>query len=102
MEDYAEILDQDGVAKLQTLVRLTQRMEDLINSLLYFSRLGRAELMRQSVNLSEIVQQVIATLTMARPQSDVEFRIPQTLPIVLCDRAQISELFTNLSDCPFS
>ncbi|HEY9663726.1 MAG TPA: GAF domain-containing protein, partial [Allocoleopsis sp.] len=39
MEDYAEVLTDDGVAKLETLVRLTQRMEDLINSLLYFSRL---------------------------------------------------------------
>jgi two-component system, chemotaxis family, sensor kinase Cph1 len=96
MEDYAETLDEDGIAKLQTLVRLTQRMEDLINSLLYFSRLGRAELMRQSVNLNELVQQAIATLTIARPQIDIEFRIPQLLPTVACDRAQVNELFTNL------
>ncbi|MBE9182917.1 GAF domain-containing protein [Oculatella sp. LEGE 06141] len=57
LEDYAKALTDDGVAKLETLVRLTQRMEDLINSLLHFSRLGRAELMRQSVNLNELVQQ---------------------------------------------
>jgi len=96
MEDYAEALEGDGIAKLETLVRLTQRMEDLINSLLHFSRLGRAELMRQSVNLDEVVQQVIATLTIARPQSEVEFRVPQPLPRMECDRAQINELFTNL------
>jgi len=96
MEDYAESLHEDGVAKLQTLVRLTQRMEDLINSLLHFSRLGRAELMRQPVNLDELVQQAIATLTMARPQSDIEFRIPRPLPTLACDRAQVNELFTNL------
>ncbi|BCL37254.1 ATP-binding protein [Nostoc sp. MS1] len=96
MEDYAEVLNDDGVAKLQTLVRLTQRMEDLINSLLHFSRLGRAELMRQTVNLNELVQQAIATLTIARPQTEVEFRIPQTLPNLECDRAQVNELFTNL------
>jgi two-component system, chemotaxis family, sensor kinase Cph1 len=96
MEDYADILDDDGIAKLQTLVRLTQRMEDLINSLLHFSRLGRAELIRQPVNLNELVQQVITTLSIARPQSEVEFRIPQPLKSVQCDRAQIIELFTNL------
>ncbi len=96
MEDYAEVLDDDGIGKLQTLVRLTQRMEDLINSLLYFSRLGRAELIRKTVNLNELVQQVIATLTITRPQSEVEFRLPQPLPSVLCDHAQINELFTNL------
>ncbi|MEH2094043.1 ATP-binding protein [Nostoc sp.] len=96
MEDYADVLDDDGIAKLQTLVRLTQRMEDLINSLLHFSRLGRAELSRQSVNLNELVQQVIATLTIARPQSEVEFRIPQPLNNIQGDRAQINELFSNL------
>lgn len=96
MEDYEEVLDEDGVAKLQTLVRLTQRMEDLINSLLYFSRLGRTELMRQTVNLDELVHQTIATLTIARPQNEVEFRIPQPLPSIEGDLAQVNELLTNL------
>ncbi|MCU0544419.1 MAG: GAF domain-containing protein [Oscillatoriaceae cyanobacterium Prado104] len=96
MEDYGEILNEDGVAKLQTLVRLTQRMEDLINSLLHFSRLGRAELLRQPVNLDDLIHQVIATLNMARPQNAIEFRIPRPLPAIECDLAQVSELFTNL------
>lgn len=96
MEDYAETLNDDGMKKLQTLVRLTQRMETLINSLLHFSRLGRNELIMQSINLHEIVQQAIATLSIARPQSEVEFRIPQPLPMIKCDRAQVNELFTNL------
>ncbi|MBD2355965.1 GAF domain-containing protein [Tolypothrix sp. FACHB-123] len=96
IEDYGDILNEDGVAKLQTLVRLTQRMENLINSLLHFSRLGRAELIRQPVNLHDLVQQAIATLTISRPQDQVDFRIPQTLPIVECDRAQVNEVFTNL------
>ena len=96
MEDYVEVLDEDGVAKLQTLVRLTQRMEDLINSLLHFSRLGRAELVRQTVDLDELVQQVRSTLSIARPQSEVEFRIPQPLKSIECDRTQMNELFTNL------
>jgi chemotaxis family two-component system sensor kinase Cph1 len=75
---------------------LTQRMEDLINSLLYFSRLGRAELIRQPVNLNDSVQNAIATLTISRPQNPIDFRLPQSLPIINCDRAQIDELFTNL------
>jgi two-component system, chemotaxis family, sensor kinase Cph1 len=96
MEDYGEILNEDGTSKLKTLVRLTQRMEDLINSLLHFSRLGRAEPIKQEVNLNDLLQQAIATLTIARPQNWVEFRIPRPLPTIECDRAQINELFTNL------
>jgi light-regulated signal transduction histidine kinase (bacteriophytochrome) len=96
MEDYGDVLNEDGISKLQTLVRLTQRMEDLINSLLHFSRLGRAELIRQPVNLDDLVHQVITTLTISRPQNSTEFRIPRRLPEMECDRAQVNELFTNL------
>jgi two-component system, chemotaxis family, sensor kinase Cph1 len=96
MEDYANVLDADGVSKLNTLVRLTQRMEDLINSLLYYSRLGRSELSRQPTNLNNVVQQVIESLRISHPQNPVEFRIPHALPMIYCDRTQISEVFTNL------
>lgn len=96
MEDYGDTLNQDGVDKLQTLVRLTQRMEDLINSLLHYSRLDRAELQHQQVDLNDLVQQVTTTLEIARSQNDIEFRIPQPLPRVPCDRPQVTELFTNL------
>jgi len=96
MEDYQEILDESGVTKLQTLVRLSQRMEELINSLLFFSQLGRTELTQETVDLQELVQQVIATLVISRPQSNIEFRIPTGLPHIECDRTQVYELFTNL------
>jgi light-regulated signal transduction histidine kinase (bacteriophytochrome) len=96
MEDYADVLDADGVAKLNTVVRLTQRMEDLINSLLHYSRLGRAELSRQPTNLAEVARQAIDTLRISQPQSSIEFRLPRSLPTIHCDRTQISELFTNL------
>jgi two-component system, chemotaxis family, sensor kinase Cph1 len=97
MEDYADLLKEDGVSKLKTLVRLTQRMETLINSLLHISRVGRAELTLSKVNLNELVQQVINTVSMARPETNIEFRIPRVLPSIRCDQAQVNELFTNLA-----
>jgi two-component system, chemotaxis family, sensor kinase Cph1 len=96
MEDYGSVLNEDGVAKLQTVVRLTQRMEDLINSLLHYSRLGRSELSRQPINLNDLVRQTIDTLKISQPQNPIDFRLPQPLPVISCDRTQISELFTNL------
>ncbi len=96
IEDYADILNEDGVSKLQTLVRLTQRMEDLINSLLHFSRLGRVELDFKSTDLNELLQGVLDVLNISLEQKDVEIRIPRSLPVVMCDRVQMSEVFTNL------
>jgi two-component system, chemotaxis family, sensor kinase Cph1 len=95
IEDYGDVLDSDGIAKLQTLVRLTQRMEDLINSLLHYSRLGRTELSRQPTNLNDLVRQSIDILKIGGPPQAIEFRT-QSLPTVACDRTQVSELFLNL------
>ncbi len=96
MEDYAAVLSEDGIAKLQTVVRLTQRMDDLISSLMFYSQLGRTELSRQAVNLNALVQQSIDTLKISQPQKPIEFRLPQPLPTICCDRSQVSELFINL------
>jgi len=96
MEDYAQVLPEDGIAKLQTVVRLTQRMDDLISSLMHYSQLGRSELSQEVVNLNVLVQQTIETLKISQPQKEIEFRLPQPLPMIRCDRSQISELFTNL------
>jgi two-component system, chemotaxis family, sensor kinase Cph1 len=96
IEDYADVLNEDGVSKLQTLVRLTQRMEDLINSLLHFSRLGRVELDLKRTDLNELVHTVLDVLSISLEHTNVEIRIPKSLPVVMCDRVQMSEVFTNL------
>ncbi|PSB62937.1 cyanobacterial phytochrome A, partial [Chroococcidiopsis cubana CCALA 043] len=96
LEDYADILNEDGAFKLQTLVRLTQRMEDLIESLLHFSRLGRIELSFQKTNLNELVSNVVDVLNISLKEERANIRISQTLPIVECDRVQVSEVFSNL------
>jgi light-regulated signal transduction histidine kinase (bacteriophytochrome) len=96
IEDYADVLTEDGVAKLQTLVRLTQRMEDLIDSLLHFSRLGRVELSMQKTNLNELLKNVIDVLSISLKDINVDIRIPRPLPVIRCDRVQVSEVFSNL------
>jgi light-regulated signal transduction histidine kinase (bacteriophytochrome) len=96
IEDYGNILNQEGVAKLQTMVSLTQRMEDLINSLLHFSRLGRMELSLQKTNLNDKIQNVIDLLSISQKQTQVEIRIPRSLPSIRCDQVQVNELLTNL------
>jgi two-component system, chemotaxis family, sensor kinase Cph1 len=95
MEDYGDKLGEDGAHKLETMIRLTQRMEDLIESLLHYSRRGREELQLKSVNLTELIDNVLDTLKISQIES-VDFRIPRSLPTVQCDRTLIIELFTNL------
>ena len=96
IEDYGNLLDEDGVDKLNTLMRLTNRMEDLINSLLHYSRLGRAELQLRPVDLNDLVAGVLDVIQASARDKQVQFQIPRPLPKVKCDRTQVNELFTNL------
>ncbi|WP_414623978.1 ATP-binding protein [Calothrix sp. CCY 0018] len=95
IEDYGDTLDSDGVSKLETLMRLTKRMENLIDSLLHYSRLGRTELSLHNINLNEIIHNAADVLRISY-NKDVDIRIPQKLPTINCDKTQISELFSNL------
>lgn len=94
IEDYGEILNEEGKSKLKTLIRLTQRMEDLIDSLLHFSRLGRVDLSMQSTDINSVVRRILDLLS-ARIE-EIEIRIPRPLPTVYCDRIQVGEVFNNL------
>ncbi|MEL6354195.1 MAG: ATP-binding protein [Cyanobacteria bacterium J06627_28] len=95
IEDYGDRLGDDGTRKLQTLMRLTTRMEDLIGSLLHYSRIGRAELLIEPVDLNQLVEGVVNLIQMSRSKA-TSFIIPEPLPTFACDQTQVTELFTNL------
>lgn len=96
IEDYASHLNEEGISKLNTLVRLTQRMENLIDSLLHFSRLGRIDLSFQKTDLNEVVHHILDLLSARIEETRVNIRIPRLLPVLRCDRIQIGEVFSNL------
>ena len=96
MEDYADKLDEAGVEKLQTLVKLAQRMETLVDSLLHFSRVGRADLAMCEVDLDEVLGKTLEMIAPRLEESGAEIRRPQRLPIVRADQARVGEIFHNL------
>ncbi|WP_293133716.1 ATP-binding protein [Microcoleus sp. bin38.metabat.b11b12b14.051] len=96
LADYQNKLDEDGVNKLNTLMQLTKRMENLINGLLHFSRLSRADLIRTNIDLNQLVNNVVDILKISQSDSQLEVEIIQPLPIVKGDRVLIEEIFTNL------
>lgn len=96
IEDYAAKLDDEGRSKLETLMRLTRRMETLIDSLLQFSRLGRVDLAIDQVDLNETVGEVLESLAISLQESGAQVRVPRRLPTVRADRVRVGEIFHNL------
>jgi PAS domain S-box-containing protein len=96
IEDYGDKLDENGRIKLETLKELTQRMYALIDSLLQFSRVGRANLAIQNTDLNQVISEVLDSLRISLQEQDVQIRIPRPLPTMRCDRVRIAEVYHNL------
>lgn len=96
MEDYGDEIDDEGKAKLETLKRLCKREEDLIQSLLSYSRLGRTDLKYNTVNLNDLIAEAKETLELSFPDHAFTISVPKSLPSVKCDPVRIGEVFVNL------
>jgi light-regulated signal transduction histidine kinase (bacteriophytochrome) len=96
LEDHADRLTADGVEKLQTVMRLTQRMESLLESLLRYSYLGRTELAVAEIDMQEVVEETVELLAARLQESQVKVRIQTPLPRVRADRVHVGEIFNNL------
>ncbi len=96
LEDYSDKIDEEGKNKLQTLIRLTQRLESFINSLLYYSRVGRIDLAFAETDLDVGLHEVLDSLHVTLEEKNIDIRIPRPLPTLLCDQSRVVEVFRNL------
>lgn len=96
LEDNEGKLDDDSVRKLNRLVYLSQRMERLVNDLLYFSRLGRQEMAIQKTDINEVIHDIENTLDVFLAEHQAKILIPSPLPAITCDKPRVTELFRNL------
>ena len=79
VEDYSAVLDDTGKRYLGRIRDGAQRMAVLIDDLLALSRVTRAELARQPVDLTAIAQASAARLQRSEPTRDVAIEIAPNL-----------------------
>ena len=95
LEDYAAVLDAKGQDYLHRVRAATQRMGELIDDLLNLSRVGRAELQRQRVDLSALARSVTSALQQSSPGRQVEVVIPEGV-VANADRRLMHVVLENL------
>jgi len=96
LEDVGETLPQDAADKLRTVVRLTRRMDELLDSLLHYARLGRQGMDVAPCDVNQVVAEVLDTLAARIEETGTEVRVAGTLPCLTADRGRLSEVFMNL------
>ncbi len=74
-EDYADVVDDIGKDYLHRIRAASQRMSQLINDVLYLSRVTRLGMHLKQVNLSELAKDVVTELRLRDAEREVEFII---------------------------
>jgi len=101
---YAELLQKTASATLDErcrryvahLLDAAKRMGMLIDDLLAFSRIGRAETRMTLVNLGELAREVVREMERETEGRDVEWTIAEPLPSVHGDRSMLKLALVNL------
>ena len=92
---YGDKLDDEGRRLLQVVRDNAQRMGQLIDDLLAFSRMGRREIELQPVDMDSLARSVASELRAAEPQRAVEF-VCAPLPPAQGDAAMLRQVWANL------
>ena len=95
LERYGEQLDEGGRDYLRRVRKAATRMGELIEAILQISRLGRAELRRESVDLSRMAAEIVDDLTAGEAGRDVSVRIEPGL-VATGDATLLRNLLGNL------
>lgn len=103
IEDYGAQLDEKAREYLRTVRAETQRMGRLIEDLLALSRVTRAEIEVQPVDLSTLAQTIAERCRQAEPGRSIEFSI-QPAMAAIGDPQLLDIALTNLFDnaCKFT
>jgi light-regulated signal transduction histidine kinase (bacteriophytochrome) len=93
-EDYMEKLDENGKRVLDIVQRNALKMNELIENLLEFSKVGKRELRKSEIDTEKLVQRVIEEVldaTQPKPETVVH-----PLAGIYADQALINQVWINL------
>ena len=94
-EDYAPQIGAEGRGQLDRIISNAIRMGELIDDMLDFARIGRAELKRAPLDMDSLVREVLSELSEAGAGRRIDVRIGP-MPTARADRSLIRQVWFNL------
>ncbi|MBD3660856.1 MAG: PAS domain-containing protein, partial [Arenibacter algicola] len=94
-EDYGTQLDEEADRVMGNIIINANKMGQLIDDLLTFSRIGRKEIIIKNLGMANMVAEVRNELISLYPNRNIEFKINELLP-ACGDPAAIRQVWTNL------
>lgn len=92
-EDLSGQIPEENQRQLQLLRSRVQRMESMINGLLSYSRVGRRDRLIETVNVSQLLADIIDSIA---PPDTFRFEFSSTLPTITTQRIALQQVLANL------
>ena len=84
---------QEVVDILNIMKSRTARMQNLIDGILQYSRMGNSKTEKEKVNVTELIHNIIDLIC---PPANVRIEFPGNLPIFHTEKIKLHEVFQNL------
>ena len=94
-QDAGSSLSKANLGHLTTIFQSVKKMGNLIDDLLAFSHVGRAELQKQELSLDELFEEALADFQADTKRRNIVWKI-HPLPSVRADRALLRMVLVNL------
>ncbi|WP_413160510.1 PAS domain S-box protein [Capilliphycus salinus ALCB114379] len=96
IEDYSNQLDELAKEYINRMGASAERLDQLIQDLLDYSRLGRTEIQLRRINLASVIQGIIDELQPELEATQAQILIDSSLPMVRAQRSVLKQVMTNL------
>jgi light-regulated signal transduction histidine kinase (bacteriophytochrome) len=95
LSEYGDKLDETGKDYLKRVRKASQTMSELIDGMLKLSRISRAEMCKEEVNISDVAQTIVNQLKDVQPERQAEIVIAPGI-VANGDRPLLRILLQNL------
>jgi len=93
LDDSSDKLNEQAKEQMNLLLERVERMYNLIDGILQYSRAGRTEDKIVQVNLNDFVPEAIDMLV---PPKNISITIENKMPVIECAETHVMQLFQNL------
>jgi light-regulated signal transduction histidine kinase (bacteriophytochrome) len=94
VEDYDALFDEEGRKMVKLLVGRTKRLDNLIEGILQYSKVGRTHTEATPIDLNQLAHTVADTLPGDYP--NIQVSIHGTFPVVRYNSTRLTQIFQNL------
>lgn len=91
--DYADKFDEEGKKQVRLLAGKAKQMSDLIDDILQYSKIGHGSPEKRPADLNKVLSEVIASID---PPDNIQITVENELPVLMCEKTQIMQVFQNL------